>query len=159
LAAVVSTRKATVPVDVTLLAVRTALAWIFVYYGGGKLFGWWHGPGIHESALFFANTAHLRPGGLFAVVAGVIEFGGAIAIALGLGARLVGLALFGDMVMAMITVTWKHGINSEKVPPGYEFNVALATLALVVAVLGAGRFSVDALAERRVAAIEGTSAC
>ena len=149
--AIVSTRSAALSVDVALLAVRVALAWIFVYYGAGKLFGWWNGPGIHESALFFANTAHLRPGGLFAVVGGVVELGGGIAIALGLGARLVGIALCGDMVLAMITVTWSRGINSEKVPPGYELNVALAALALVLALLGAGRFSADALAERRIA--------
>jgi len=53
------------------------------------------------------------------------------------------------MVMAMITVTWSRGINSEQVPPGYELNLTLATLALVMIVLGAGRFSVDAVVERR----------
>lgn len=156
--AVVNTRDAALSVDLALVAVRTALAWIFIYYGASKLFGWWNGPGIHETTLFFANTAHLRPGGLFAVVGGVIEFGGGIAIALGLGARLVGLALCGDMVMAVITVTGTNGINSEKVPPGYELNVALAALALVMALLGAGRFSVDALAERRIAASASRSA-
>ena len=56
------------------------------------------------------------------------------------------------MVMAMITVTWANGINSEKLPAGYELNVALAVLALVVVLLGAGRFSVDALVERRLVA-------
>ncbi len=150
--AVFSTRGSERSVDIALLAVRAALAWIFVYYGAGKLFGWWNGPGIHQSAEFFANTAHLRPGGLFAVVGGVIEFGGAIAIVFGLGSRLVAVALCGDMVMAMITVTWSRGIDSEKVPPGYELNVTLAVLALVVALLGAGRFSADALVERRITA-------
>jgi uncharacterized membrane protein YphA (DoxX/SURF4 family) len=53
------------------------------------------------------------------------------------------------MVMAMITVSWANGINSETPTPGYELNMALGVLALVVAILGAGRFSVDALAERR----------
>ena len=153
LAALVRTRKADLPVDVALVAVRTALAWIFIWYGSGKLFGSFNGPGIHETSLFFANTAHLHPGGFFAVLGGVMELGGGIAIALGLGTRLAGAALFGDMVMAMITVTWTNGINAEKFPPGYDFNVALAALALVVALLGAGRFSVDALAERRVLAM------
>jgi len=150
--AVVGTRDATREVDAALVVARTALAWIFVYYGASKLFGWWHGGGIHQTALFFADTAHLHPGGLFAVVGGVLEFGGAIALALGLGTRLVGAALCGDMVMAMITVTWTNGINSEKVPPGYELNVALAALALVLVLLGAGRFSLDAVLGRRIAA-------
>ncbi len=154
LAALVSTRSSALSGDLALAAVRTALAWIFVYYGASKLFGSWNGPGIHQTARFMADTAHLRPGELFAVVGGVIEFGGAIALALGLASRLAGLALFGDMVMAMITVTWANGINSEKLPAGYELNVALAVLALVVVLLGAGRFSLDALIERRLAAME-----
>ncbi len=152
MATVVRTRTAALSVDLALIAVRIALAWIFIYYGAAKLFGWFNGLGIHGTALYFSNTAHLHPGGFFAVLGGVIEFGGAIALAFGLGSRLAGLALFGDMVMAMITITWANGINSEKLPAGYELNVALAVLALVIVLLGAGRFSVDALAERRVLA-------
>jgi putative oxidoreductase len=153
LAAVVSTRNDPLQTDLALVAVRTVLAWIFIWYGAGKLFGSFNGPGIHQTSVFMADTAHLHPGGFFAVLGGVIEFGGAIAVALGLAARLAGLALFGDMVMAMITVTWANGINSEKLPAGYELNVALCVLALVVFLLGAGRFSVDALVERRLLAI------
>lgn len=148
-----STRAAPIPTDIVLIAVRTVLAWIFIWYGAGKLFGAFSGPGLHQTALFFSNTAHLRPGGFFAVLGGVIEFGGGIALVLGLGARIAGLALFGDMVMAMITVTWVNGINSESLTPGYDLNMALGVLALVVTVFGAGRFSIDALAERRVAAV------
>ena len=62
-----------------------------------------------------------------------------------------GLALFGDMAVAMITVTWATGLH-QVTPPGYELNVALAALGLVVALLGAGRYSLDALAERRLVA-------
>jgi putative oxidoreductase len=137
--------------DVALLAVRIALAWIFIYYGAAKLFGAFPGAGphgIHQTALFMAHTAHLRPGKLFAVLAGLVEFGGGIAMALGFCTRLAGLALFGDMVLAMITVTWVTGINSASSPPGYQLNLALAALALAAAVTGAGRFSVDAVLAR-----------
>jgi putative oxidoreductase len=150
LAMLFTTRPAALPADLVLVATRVALAWIFFYYGAGKLFGWFNGPGLHRSSLYFSNVAHLHPGGFFAVLGGVIEFGGAIALVLGLASRLAGLALFGDMVMAMITVTWANGINSESLTPGYEFNMALAVLALVVVVFGAGRFSVDAVIERRL---------
>ena len=139
--------------DVALIATRVALAWIFIYYGGGKLFGLFNGPGLHRTALYFSNVAHLHPGGFFAVLGGVVEFGGAVAVAAGIGTRLAGLALFGDMVMAMITVTWSTGINSSTVPPGYQLNLALAVLGLVVAVLGAGRFSLDALIARKLPAV------
>ncbi|MGZ4671476.1 MAG: DoxX family protein [Ilumatobacteraceae bacterium] len=157
LAAVVRTRKADLPVDLALVVVRAALAWIFIVYGAQKLFGTFNGPGIHETSLFMADTAGLHPGGFFAVLGGVTEFGGAIALALGLGTRIAGLALFGDMVMAMITVTWAQGLH-QATPPGYELNVAVAALGLVVALLGAGRYSLDALAERRLVSTGEASA-
>lgn len=152
LATALGTRTAPLPADLALIAARTALAWIFIYHGSGKLFGWFNGPGVHHTAVYFANTAHLHPGEFFAVLGGVTEFGSGIALALGLASRLAGIALFGDMVMAMITVSWANGINSETPTPGYELNMALGVLALVVAFFGAGRFSIDALIERRVAA-------
>jgi putative oxidoreductase len=152
LATVVNTRSEPPVFDWALLVARIGLAWIFIYYGAGKLFGSFNGPGIHGTALYFSQTAHLHPGGLFAVLGGLIEFGGGIALAVGIFSRLAGLALFGDMVMAMITVTWATGINSRSNPPGYQLNLALGVLALVVALLGSGRFSLDARIERRIVA-------
>jgi putative oxidoreductase len=154
-------------VDVALLAVRIALAWVFIYYGAAKLFGSFPGSGphgIHQTALYMSQSAHLRPGEFFAVLAGLIEFCGGVAMALGLCTRLAGLALFGDMVLAMITVTWATGINSASSPPGYQLNLALAVLALAAALTGAGRFSIDAVIARafgrgsRVDSLTGDSA-
>ena len=142
-------------VDLALIVVRIALAWIFIYYGAAKLFGAFPQSGgthgIHETAIFMSQGAHLRPGEFFAVLAGVTELGGGIAMALGLFTRLAGLALFGDMVMAIITVTGSEGFNPSTSGTGYQLNVAIAGLALVAALIGAGRFSVDALIARRLA--------
>jgi putative oxidoreductase len=150
LAALLSTRTAALPADLALIAARTALAWIFIYHGSRRLFGWFAGPGLHQSAQYFADTAHLHPGELFAVLGGAIEFGGGIALAVGLASRLAGAAIFGDMMMAIVTVTWANGINATGGKSGYELNLALGVLALVVAFFGAGRFSIDALLERRL---------
>jgi putative oxidoreductase len=158
LATLLRTRTAALPADLALIAARIALAWIFIYYGAGKLFGAFNGPGIHRTAIYFSQTAHLHPGGFFAVMAGIIELGGGVALAVGFASRLAGLALFGDMVMAMITVTWSTGINSQTSPPGYQLNLALGVLALVAAVFGAGRFSVDALADKWLSARSASSA-
>jgi putative oxidoreductase len=147
-------RPAPLAADAALVATRVALAWIFIYYGAGKLFGAFNGPGIHGTTLYFDNVAHIHPGGFFAVLGGLIEFGGGVAMAVGFCARLAGLALFGDMVMAMITVTWSTGIASVMSPPGYQLNIALAVLALIIVLLGAGRFSVDALIARRLDVVD-----
>jgi putative oxidoreductase len=149
-ALVVATRTAALPASLGLLAARIALTWIFIYYGAGKLFGAFNGPGLHRTALYMSNVAHLHPGGLFAVLGGLVEFSSAVALAFGFLSRLAGLALFGDMVLAMITVTWATGINSSAQPPGYQLNLALAVLALIVAIFGSGRFGLDALIERRL---------
>ena len=130
--------------DGGLAAARIALAWLFIYHGAGTLFGAFHGAGIHGMAAFFATVAHLHPGTFFAVLNGITEFFGAIAVGIGLLSRLAAAGLFFDMVIAMVTVTFRNGIVSEAAGSGYELNVALAGLALVVVLLGAGRLSVDA---------------
>jgi putative oxidoreductase len=94
-----------------------------------------------------SQGAHLQPGEFFAVLSGVTELGGGIAMALGFCTRLAGLALFGDMIMAIITVTGSEGLNPTS-GTGYQLNLAIAGLALVAALIGAGRFSVDAVIAR-----------
>jgi putative oxidoreductase len=121
--------------------VRVALAWIFIYYGAGKLFDVFQGPGIHASAQFFTTTAHLRPGTFFAYLSGTTEFVGGIAVGLGIFARLFALALFGDMVIAMVTVTFRHGLIPSVSGSGYGLNLALAALAGVIVLAGPGRYA------------------
>ena len=41
--------------DLGLLAIRVALAWLFIYHGGRTLFGAFNGAGLHTTALFYAN--------------------------------------------------------------------------------------------------------
>jgi putative oxidoreductase len=137
-----ATRDAQSARDIALLGARIGLAWIFVYHGAGTLFGAFHGSGIHPQAVYFAHYAHLRPGTFFAVLGGIIECFGGAAVGLGIFGRLAAAGLVGDMVMAMITVTFKNGVIGTG-GTGYELNIALAALALVVAVLGTGRFSLD----------------
>jgi putative oxidoreductase len=157
LARVVSPHKAGTPVDLALAVVRVALAWIFVVYGAQKLFGWFGGPGIDPTAGFMASLG-LKPGTFMAYLSGIIEFGGGIAMLLGVVTRLAGLALIGDMVVAMVKVTAEQGLHPYTNAPGYGLNVALIALALVMFLLGAGRYSLDALAERRLAATGEASA-
>jgi putative oxidoreductase len=144
-------RTAPVVKDCALAAARVALAWLFVYHGAGTLFGAFHGAGIHAMAGFFSTTAHLHPGTFFAVLNGITEFFGGIAVGVGLLSRLAAAGLFFDMVIAMATVTFRNGIVSDAAGSGYEINVALAGLALVVVLLGAGRISLDAWAGRLLA--------
>jgi putative oxidoreductase len=132
-----------------LLLVRVALVWIFIYHGASTLFGAFHGGGIHGEAVYFSTVAHLHPSTFFAVLDGSIQFFGGVAIALGVLGRLAGLAIAGDMIMAMITVTFAQGLVGTSAGAGYQLNLALVALALVIAFLGTGRFSLDAMVQRR----------
>jgi putative oxidoreductase len=149
-AAMFSARTAALPADLCLLVVRFTLAFLFIYHGGRRLFGAFGGPGLDRSADYFAQVAHLHPGMAFAVLGGTIEFFGGIALLFGFFSRLAGAAIFGDMIMAIVTVTHANGLNATGGKAGWELNLALAMLALVPAVFGGGRFSVDALIERRL---------
>jgi putative oxidoreductase len=137
-----STRDARLSRDLALLGGRIGLAWIFVYHGAGTLFGAFNRGGIHPQAVYFAHVAHLHPGTFFAVLSGIIECFGGAAVGLGILGRLAALGLVGDMVIAMITVTFSNGVIGSS-GSGYELNVALAALALVIALMGTGRFSLD----------------
>jgi putative oxidoreductase len=145
-----TTRDAPASRDVALFAARVGLAWIFVYHGAGTLFGAFGGSGVHPQAVYFAHVAHLRPGTFFAVLGGIIECFGGAAVGVGILGRLAALGLVGDMVIAMITVTFGHGIIGNSTGSGYELNVALAALALVIAIMGTGRLSLDAFAGRLI---------
>ena len=132
--------------DLALVVVRICLAWIFVYHGAGTLFGAFVGAGLHNEAVFYSTVAHLHPGTFFALLGGIIECFGGAAIGLGVFGRLAGVALVGDMVMAVITVTFSQGLvgSSTQIGAiGYQLNVALAGLAAVVALMGTGRLSLD----------------
>jgi putative oxidoreductase len=131
--------------DLALLAARVGLAWVFVYHGAATLFGAFGGGGLHAQAEYFSSVAHLQPAMFFAVLSGIIEFFGGLAVGLGIFGRLAALGLVGDMAMAMATVTFGNGIVSNAAGSGYEINVALAMLAVVVVLMGTGRFSLDVL--------------
>jgi putative oxidoreductase len=134
--------------EIARVITRIALAWIFVYHGSGTLFNTFQGPGLHAGAHFYATTAHLHPGMFFAVLSGSIEFFGGLAIGVGLLGRLAALGLIGEMVMAMITVTFPHGLESSGLGQGYEINIALAALCVFIVLVGTGRYSLGAVIHR-----------
>jgi putative oxidoreductase len=128
--------------DVTLFLMRIVLGWVFIYHGAGKLFGVLGGYGFAGTSHYFSSLG-LNPGPVWALTGGCIEFFGGIGMLLGLGSRLWGLALCGDMVMAILSTNWANGLIAEKAAGGYEINLALGALALAIALLGPGRFSLD----------------
>ncbi|MGC2420207.1 MAG: DoxX family protein, partial [Candidatus Acidiferrales bacterium] len=79
--------------------------------------------------------------GYFAYIAGIIEtFGGGLLI-LGLFTRIAGLAIAGEMAVALWRV---HGLFSNPMAVNnYQFPLALAAGAFALATAGAGTISLD----------------
>lgn len=72
----------------------------------------------------------------------MLEIGGLL-LALGLFTPLASLFIIGVMLVAITRVHWNKGFWSSQ--GGYEYNVVLIALAVVLGLLGAGAYSLDAV--------------
>lgn len=130
--------KAISPLADTL--VRAAAGLFLVPHGAQKLFGWFGGYGLEATGQFFATKLGL-PSSL-ALVAGVIEVFGGLALAFGFGTRIAAGLVFGLMAVAVAQV--HLGLGFFWTSGGYEYPLLWAILALSFVVKGGGRYSVDA---------------
>jgi putative oxidoreductase len=126
--------------DLALLVLRLVVGLTFAAHGAQKLFGAFGGPGIAGTSGFFEQIG-LRPGKLHAWAAGIAEFFGGLAIALGIVTPVPAAALIAVMTAAVITVHLKNGFFVTN--QGYEFNLALAAALFALAGIGAGGWSLD----------------
>ena len=127
-------------VDVGLLVLRLVLGVIFAAHGAQKLFGSFNGPGLKGTAGFHEQLG-IKPPYLMAALAGLAEFVGGILVAVGFLTPLAALALVVTMVVAALTVHLRNGFFAQS--GGYEFNLALAGMALTLLLTGAGALSLD----------------
>jgi len=127
-----------------LLAVRLYWGWQFAQSGWGKLHH------LEKVASFFA-TLNIPFPALNAYFISGLELVGGIFLIAGLGARLIGLLLTGNMLVAYWTAD-REALFSVFSDPG-KFYVAdpytFLFASAIVVVFGAGLFSVDALLVQR----------
>src|SRR3954447_1848492 len=122
-----------------LLLLRVVLGLTLAAHGSQKIFGWFEGPGPSGTAGFFRQLGFRAPVAM-AALAGLAELGG-VAFALGLITPVAAYGISVVMLMAIATVHWKNGFWSTS--GGYEFNLAILTVAIAVTMTGPGRFSID----------------
>jgi putative oxidoreductase len=126
--------------DTGLLLVRLAVGLTMAAHGVQKLFGWFGGGGIHGTARFFTMSGY-PAGQAMAVVSGLTETLGGLALALGLLTPLAAAAIAADMVNA-VALKWTGGFFA---PKGMEHELLLAVTATALALAGPGRYAVDRL--------------
>jgi putative oxidoreductase len=127
-----------------LLAVRLYWGWQFAQSGWGKLHR------LDQVTEFFASLNIPMPH-VNAVIVSNLEFFGGILLILGLGSRLTGLILTGNMLVAYITAD-REALMSIFSDPGKFYAADPYTFlfaSLMMLVFGAGLFSIDALLERQ----------
>lgn len=112
-----------------LLMLRLVLGAIMIAHGYKKVFGGFHAHQHLVGSLGIpAWMAYLSTG---------TEFFGGIAIVLGLFTRFFALAVIVEMAVAIAKVHWKNGLTGQG---GYEFPLALATIAFTLMCYGGGPF-------------------
>ncbi len=118
-----------------LLVLRLALGIIMVAHGYTKVFG-----GLHHHAQFVASLG--LPAWL-GYVSSFTEFVGGLLLILGFLTRPAALAICIDLAVAIWKVHWKNGLMGGLDHPGYQFPLALATIAFALIFFGAGAIAVD----------------
>lgn len=131
-----------------LLAIRLYWGWQFATDGYGKL------THLDRVADYFGNSLHLPAPAATAMMVGIVEFGGGIVFAAGIGSRLVSLVLFVNMTVAFLAapddrVNFSHMFSKPEDFYGagpYTYWFA----ALLILILGPGLFAIDTLLKRRL---------
>jgi putative oxidoreductase len=124
-----------------LLLVRAIVGVVFAFHGAQKLFGVFGGPGLEGFAAALEGMSFPLPM-VNAVLAGLAEFGGGVAILLGLGTRLVAIPLAFTMAVAAFVV---HGSAFSLQAGGMEYALTLGIVSLAFVFLGPGEWSLDGL--------------
>jgi len=124
-----------------LLLIRVVVGILFIGHGAQKLFGWFGGYGPKGTGGWM-DSQGIKPGVFMAVLAGLMELVGGILFAVGL------LTPVGSLLIALVMIgTFKvHAKNGVwNTANGYEFPLVMLVVAIGVALIGAGDYSLDAL--------------
>ncbi|QJD84109.1 DoxX family protein [Cohnella herbarum] len=125
-----------------LLLLRVIIGLLFAGHAMQKLAGWFGGHGLAGTGGFFESIG-IKPGRTMALLAGLAELVGGLLFAFGLFTPLAALLIIVTMLMAIVKVHGKNGLWVTQ--NGYEFNLVLIVIAVSVALIGPGDYSLDAL--------------
>ena len=117
-----------------LLVLRIVLGLIMTMHGYSKVFG--------DLAQRMQTVSRIGLPSWFAYLSAGTEFFGGILIIAGLLTRLVGAAMTFEMAVAILKIHLKKGLVGNG---GYEFPLALLTMAFVLVLFGAGPIALDAV--------------
>lgn len=127
-----------IDLDAGMLVVRLALGPMLLAHGVNKV---WGGGGLAGTAGWFESLG-LRPGWLHARLAAVTEIVAGVLVTVGLLTGLASAAFVGLMTVAALTDHRGKGYYVFK--GGWEYVVLVAMVAVALAAIGPGGWSLDA---------------
>ncbi|WCK54091.1 DoxX family protein [Aneurinibacillus sp. Ricciae_BoGa-3] len=125
-------------INLGLLLIRLVIGVTFMGHGTQKLFGWFGGHGLKGTAGWLESIG-VKPGVLMAFLAGAGEFVGGLLFAAGVLTPVGAALIIITMLVAIFTVHGKNGYWATE--GGFEYNLMLIAVALGVALIGPGAYT------------------
>jgi putative oxidoreductase len=130
---------------------RLVLGIVMLPHGAQKMFGWFGGYGFNGTLGFMTQQLHIPE--MFAVLAIVAEFAGALGLITGLLSRVAASGILAIMLVAVALVhshvgffmNWGGTLKGE----GFEYHLLAIGIAVAVIINGGGAWSVDRLLSRK----------
>jgi putative oxidoreductase len=129
--------------DLALLLVRFGLGGILIAHGWRR----WQEQGIAQQIDYLAQFGTPFPT-VAAWGAILLELIGGVFLLVGALTPLVALTVLVEQVLIVCYTNWYKKLYLLNAQGGYEFNVALGLLALLLLTFGAGRVAIDQLFRR-----------
>jgi len=138
--------------DVSGVVLRMGLGAVFFAHGAQKLFGWFGGYGYSGTMGFF--TGYLGIPALFAFLAIMAEFFGALGLLSGLLTRVSAFGIAIVMVVAILMIHLQYGFfmnwSGKQQGEGIEYHLLALTISTVLMINGGGRWSLDRLITEKI---------
>ncbi|UCG77834.1 MAG: DoxX family protein [Nitrospirota bacterium] len=124
---------------------RLSLGIVMFFHGASKALGWFGGAGFEQTVEVFKTALGLPSFVVIMII--VVEFGGSIAIILGLLTRIASLGIAVNIGVCAYFNHLQHGFFMNwfgvQAGEGYEYHILVLGICFALIVKGAGAFSVD----------------
>jgi putative oxidoreductase len=136
------------------LIARLMLGIVMFPHGAQKMLGWFGGHGFTGTMNFFTGTMHIPA--VFAFLAILAEFAGALGLIAGLFSRVAAFGIASVMTVAILTSHVANGFfmnwSGNQKGEGFEYHLLAIGLALIVLIHGGGKASLDSVLQRKLTA-------